>query len=115
MKKATYCLLIAALFLGACGSSKKVVKADAKPATQTATAVADGSSFEKAIVIKANKDMAGVAEEYAWIRANYPGAKTKGQSLVNKENKAYDILKIVTADGTEKSIYFDITNSFGKF
>jgi len=37
------------------------------------------------------------------------------QSLVFKNNKPYDILSIKTADGTEKKIYFDISNYFGKF
>ncbi len=59
--------------------------------------------------------MAGVNEEYAWLRKNYPGYKSQGQTLINKNKRIYDKLKITTADGDIKEFYFDITNCFGKF
>jgi predicted small secreted protein len=74
----------------------------------------DGSSFAKAIVIDKDNSMDGIAAEYAWIRNQYPGSKSLGQALVFHKKKPYDIIKILTAEGVEKSVYFDISKFFGK-
>lgn len=75
----------------------------------------DGSSFEKAIIVEKNNSMDGIAAEYAWIRNQYPGSKSLGQSLVFHKKKPFDIIKIITEEGIEKSIYFDISKFFGKY
>ena len=75
----------------------------------------DGSSYEKAIIINERSEGKGVTAEYAWLKANYPGYKSMGQSLNHKDGKSYDIIRIKTSGGTEKSVYFDISNFFGKF
>lgn len=93
------------IFLFSCSSSKN---------TQP-TAERDGSSFEKAIIIKSKTDAAGTAEEYNWLKKNYPGYRMKNQSLLQHNKRPYDLLKFVTSTGDQKEIYFDITNSFGKF
>jgi len=74
----------------------------------------DGSSYEKAIIIQEKSEGKGVNAEYTWLRENYPGYKTMGQSLNHHEGKPYDIIRIKTSGGTEKSIYFDISHFFGK-
>lgn len=75
----------------------------------------DGSSYEKAIVIKAKNEMDGVKSEYAYISKLYPSYKLKSQGTGSKDNRNYDSISIITADGVEKTIYFDITNFYGKF
>jgi hypothetical protein len=75
----------------------------------------DGSSYENAIVIKKSTERAGVDAEYAWLSQHYPGYKSKGQSLNFHHDKPYDIIKILTNQGEEKSIYFDISKFYGKF
>ncbi len=67
-----------------------------------------GLSFEDAISVKS------VSEEYAWLRKNYAGHTFIMQSLNFNNGKPYDILKIITAGGETKSIYFDISSFFGK-
>jgi hypothetical protein len=102
--------------IASCSSSKKTVLSNSANTIQSVSNEGrDGSSIEKAIIIKAKSDMAGVDEEYAWLRKNYPGYKSNGQALLNKNKKPYDKISITTADGDKKDIYFDITNSFGKF
>jgi outer membrane protein assembly factor BamD (BamD/ComL family) len=105
MKKNALLLIILVVFIAACSTSKKT----------DSTGVHDGSSFEKAILIKAKTDLSGVNEEYAWLKKNYPGYKSQGQTLINKNKRIYDKLKITTAEGDIKEFYFDITNCFGKF
>lgn len=53
--------------------------------------------------------------EYQWLAEHYPGYQVKSQATTIYNNKIYDVITIVTADGVEKVIYFDITSFFGKF
>ena len=103
-----YLILFVIIWLAAfsCSGRKKVL-AD--------TAVRDGSSFEKAIVINETSERTGVGDEYAWIRTNYPNSRNNGQALAYHEKTPYDILHITTADGRAISVYFDISKFYGKF
>jgi len=75
---------------------------------------ARGLSCNGAIVIKATTEQTGIAEENAWIQENYPGARKVGQSLTTCNGKTADQVDIETANGRKASIYFDISNFFGK-
>ena len=77
--------------------------------------LADGSSFERAIVITETSERTGNPAEYLWIKNNYPNSRVKGQSLNYHNKKPYDILHIVNAEGVALDIYFDISSFFGKF
>lgn len=68
-----------------------------------------GNSFDNAITVNS------VSEEYAWLRQNHQGFTFIQQSLVFENNKPYDVLKIITSSGKEKSIYFDISSFYGKW
>jgi len=74
-----------------------------------------GSAYSNAIFIEEKTEQKGVDAEYVWLGNHYPGYKVKSQSLNYNEGKPYDIINITTADGKSKSIYFDISNFFGKF
>lgn len=127
MKK--YFVLLPLIFclLQACSSSKKstsntsggnaagALSADYGAAKITSGPEADGSSYEKAIVISSKSETAGVNAEYVYLRKAYPGYKLARQSLSHKDKKAYDIMSITTADGDKKDVYFDITGFFGKW
>jgi PBP1b-binding outer membrane lipoprotein LpoB len=110
--------LAIALVITSCSSSKKTTAAAEKnPAAATVAATntaTDGSSFEKAIVINSGSETAGVNAEYAWLKKNYPGYKTKSQRLVYHDKKPYDVITIETADGNSVDVYFDISKFFGK-
>ncbi|MCK4678504.1 MAG: hypothetical protein KAT48_10265 [Bacteroidales bacterium] len=94
-------MLISVLLLIACSSTKNL--------SDTNSNAIDGSSFEKAIIVKS------VKAEYEWLADNYPGYKMKMQALTKHKNKHYDILSIETADGVEKDVYFDISRFYGRF
>lgn len=74
----------------------------------------DGSSLEKAIVVKAPNEESGVHAEHEYIRQHYPGSEEGRQSLQNSKGRAYDAMDFTTADGKKKTLYFDITAYFGK-
>lgn len=96
-------------------NTKDVIRADTTFHVAAAhDTTRDGSSFEKAIIIEATNDFQGVKDEYAWLKQNYPGYKSQGQSLNMHNKKPYDILHIITADGNKIDVYFDISKSYGK-
>jgi hypothetical protein len=116
MKKIIFVLLVAVA--SACSSAKHTATTPtASPSTaiKPPIAGADGSSFEKAIVIQEITETKGVDAEYRWLSVNYPGYKRGSQALVSHEKIPYDILTVTTADGAERKFYFDISNYFGKF
>ena len=103
MKKILLCVVIIG-FLASCSTSKNL-----------SSVSCDGSSYDRAIIITAKNESDGVHAEYVWLDEHYPGCQHGEQSL-NFHNKiAYDILDITTANGTKKSVYFDISGFFGKF
>jgi outer membrane biogenesis lipoprotein LolB len=106
--------MLCLLFLTACFTSRKTSENTTK-ANNSVSTEADGSSYEKAILINENTEQKGVDAEYQWLRKNYPGYRVKMQSLNENKNIPYDILDIKTADGKSKKIYFDISKFFGKY
>jgi major membrane immunogen (membrane-anchored lipoprotein) len=107
----------AAISLSACSTSKKTVATvPNKPASVIAsTNEPDGSSYAKAIIIDAKGEIEGIRAEHAWLKKNYPGYKMVQQSSGSNNKKQYDTMKFTAADGKVVTIYFDITNFFGKF
>ncbi|OPX17768.1 hypothetical protein BXT86_04765 [candidate division WOR-3 bacterium 4484_100] len=73
-----------------------------------------GSSFENAVKINADNSFEGIKAEYDWLEEHFPGYKFKEQALMIYQGKPYDCLTIITKDGVEKMIYFDISSFFGK-
>lgn len=114
-------ILISAVFiflLSACSTSKKTAQSVTNSPTTSVSVTdeqRDGSSYEKAIVIKEKSETPGVSAEYKWLKEKYPGYTFTGQSLSTYKKTPYDVIKIKTADGEEKTVYFDISNFFGKF
>ena len=116
MRSAALCLfLLVASFMGAMGCAT----APAKPVTVEAPPGVtfeggDGLDCKRRVVIKGADFQSGIAAEYAWLAAHYPGFKRRGQTLDECDGKNADRLDITTADGKQLSIYFDITDFYGK-
>jgi len=106
-------LLLIVCFTYSCASTRSVTN---KTQTNSESAApGDGSSFETAVIIREHTESAGVNAEYAWLRQNYPGYKLQKQALVQNKGVPYDVLDIITGNGEQKSIYFNISGFFGKF
>jgi hypothetical protein len=74
----------------------------------------DGTTLASAIVITAPNEKVGVAAEYDWIRARYPGALSLGAGTFRQNDRSYDSIDIETKDGVHRTFYFDISKFFGK-
>lgn len=98
-----------------CSSTSNSTKSTTSSNKVVTSSEKDGSSYENAIVIKAKNEMEGVKKEYEILAKMFPNYKPKSQGLSSKNGKEYDRITIITSDGNEKVIYFDITNFFGKF
>lgn len=75
-------------------------------ANSTQNQEADGLSCSTRVKV------AGVREEYEWIRAHYPGANINSQSLTECGSSPTDELNLTTADGRDLTIHFDISSFF---
>ena len=79
----------------------------------------DGSSKEKAIIIKgAASSMEGIAAEYQYLSDRF-GVRGSDwslelQSLVQEKGKSYDVMNLLLKDGSKLTLYFDISEFFGK-
>ena len=103
----------AALLLVACSSAPPApqpVHATAAPPTASR-----GLSCESAVVIEAANEHDGIARENAWIAENYPGARKVKQALLQCNDKPADAIDIVTANGQNVTVYFDISGWLGKY
>lgn len=78
-----------------------------------------GMSPDEAIVILGAKNgREGVRAEYDYIAAEF-GERGKTwqlelQQLVSRDGKLYDAMKIVLANGKLVTLYFDISDFYGK-
>jgi len=78
-----------------------------------------GNTIERAVIIRGAPDEAlGVEAEYAYLAQKFgrPGIDWElvGQGLLEPGHRKYDEMHIKLADGTQRTIYFDITEFFGK-
>ncbi len=74
----------------------------------------DGFSFEEAIIISDCSSLEGVEQEYIEVRERLGNYQLIRQSLQNQGDRMYDVLELKLEDGREITLYFDITDFFGK-
>jgi hypothetical protein len=74
----------------------------------------DGSSFAKAIVIKAPDEVSGLNAEYTYISIHYGRYEKVIQGLSLMKERTFDIITFKTSDGKKHTLYFDITDFYGK-
>ena len=78
-----------------------------------------GDTIETAVIIRGAPDEAlGVGAEYRYLAQQFgqPGVDWElvGQELLESARRRYDKVHVKLADGTERTIFFDITGFFGK-
>lgn len=75
----------------------------------------DGSSVEKAVVIRGATESTGIRAEYLWLDAHFPEWKLHDQSTLNRGKQIYDVMNFTMPDGSHHTAYFDISGFFGKY
>jgi hypothetical protein len=78
-----------------------------------------GDSIERAIIIYATNTTFGILKEHRFLERfcteNEKSVKSLKQNLIKQNGKVYDQFIIIMNDGTERTIYFEITSFFDKF
>jgi hypothetical protein len=78
-----------------------------------------GESLESAIIVDSAIPIFGILREQRFlellISSNEKSIKSLKQNVIKQNGKVYDKFIIILNDGTEKTVYFDITSFFGKF
>jgi len=74
----------------------------------SATAGNDGEGLSCERRVK----VGSVPEEYAWLKAHYPGARVNMQALGECAGAPADKLMVTTADGRDLTLHFDISSFF---
>lgn len=75
----------------------------------------DGDSIENAIIMKNfNSSKEGIEAKYNYLEFKYSNYQFLSHTIHDKDGKQYDMVLFKLPDGTEKTIYFDITCFFGK-
>jgi hypothetical protein len=85
-----------------------VVGASCSSSKNTSDIVRDGSSLEKAIIVRS------IAEEYEYVRKVCPDCEVQVQMLIFDKKKPYDVLEVKTSDGETVKYVFDISKFYGK-
>ena len=78
-----------------------------------------GKTMEEALIIlEAENNTQGIQYEYYYLSKRFglrgKDWKLKSQSLHEKDGKMYDKMDIIINDRSEKTVFFDITDFFGK-
>jgi len=80
-----------------------------------AAASEKGLSFEDAIVLDGvSNEIDGVGAEHLYTDQHEAGWTWQRQALVHSDGRVYDVIDLSGPGGETKSVYFDITDWFGK-
>jgi hypothetical protein len=111
---AAFAVLALGLTTGAMREHASAAQVATAPTTGS-TAAEPGSSYGTAIVLEgAKNEMSGIEAEHSYIITHYPGWRQREQALLDHDGRIYDRIEIVGPKGETKSLYFDITDWFGK-
>jgi hypothetical protein len=75
----------------------------------------DGSSISRAVVVRGvSGTRASTRAEYAFLRNRFPGFRRRDQQLIRSGGRYYDALSFELPNGESRTVYFDVTGTFGK-
>lgn len=75
----------------------------------------DGASVESAIVITGARDsFEGITAESFWVSRHRDNWRKGRQFLLNHGGRRFDQIEYTLPDGSKQTLYFDVTDFFGK-
>jgi hypothetical protein len=84
------------------------------PAPAASPGIEEGASVEAAVLVPPMTEREGIEWENRWIYGHYGRFRKKTVALASREGRRYDVITVELADHSEKVLYFDITDFFGK-
>jgi hypothetical protein len=83
--------------------------------TQATFSAGEGSTVKDAVVITATNEDIGIRAAYIWSHTHYPGSHLQDEgSDYDDSGTQFLEIKIVTADGKSRTVFFDITSFYGR-
>jgi len=76
--------------------------------------IAEGESLEAAILVPADNEEDGIAWENNWIYDHHGRFRRRSGGLASSNGRRYDVLTVELSDHTERVLYFDITEFYGR-
>lgn len=74
----------------------------------------DGQTVATAVDIRTRSETDGAAWIQSWIRSHYPGSTIQNAKNFEEGERAYRMVNVKGADGTVRSLYFDISTYYRK-
>ncbi len=69
---------------------------------------------EAVIILGAKNETEGVDAEYDYLDNKFGEYEFLSQEFIGEPDNQYDLLRIQLPDGTEKGVWFNITDFYGK-
>ena len=107
-------LLAAAM---ACRSVSRPPGARSQPRPVSASSpapVAESESLEAAVLVPAGSEQDGIAYENRWIYDHHGRFRRWSGGLASLNGRRYDVITVELSDHTERVLYFDITDFYGR-
>jgi len=114
MMRRLWLALLAVVAISCATSPPPPPQPAAAAAPSPAPAVEEGTTPETAVLVEAATEATGIAWENDWIFRRYGRFRKKTVALAGQEGRKLDVITVELADHSEKVLYFDITNFFGK-
>ncbi len=110
-------ILIAALAVGACATTKTQTPPPASPKTVPAAQLADdsGTSTDTAVLVPKDAPNDGFDFENEWIYNRYGKFRRQGGGTGTLNGHRYDVVEIELWGGEKKKVYFDITDAWNNW
>jgi hypothetical protein len=113
---------LASSFACATTSEKSAASPAPVPGTQTPPKAVDaadlvdhtGDSVATAVTVPADAPEEGVPFENDWIYDRYGRFRKKSGGTGQTQGRRYDVITVELPDGSEKTIYFDITDAWNR-
>jgi hypothetical protein len=111
------CLGLVAAAAG-CRSAARppIAPAQVSPSASSSSSgpIAEGESLEAAVLVPADNEEDGIAWENNWIYEHHGRFRRRSGGLASLNGRRYDVLTVELSDHTERVLYFDITDFYGR-
>lgn len=74
----------------------------------------NGSTPQTALLVEAETDIEAVTAEHLWLASRRPSDIILLQELQFDSDRVFDAFEMQTPEGERYTLYFDITQSYGK-
>ena len=104
------------MVVAGCRASSQAALSTSQTPTPAPSALpaAEAESLEAAVHVPADNEEDGIAYENDWIWRHYGRFRRRSGGLASQAGRRYDVIQVELSDHTERTLYFDITDFYGR-